>query len=123
MRILIADDDEVSLCKLEALLCKWGYEVIAVADGTSAWEVLQQENAPRLTILDWMMPGLDGSEICRQLRQLSKGAYVYVLLLTSRVGKDDIVAGMEAGADDYLSKPFDAQELKVRLRGETDCRP
>ena len=116
MRILIADDDEVSSCKLEALLSKWGYEVISVEDGISAWEALQQENAPRLTILDWMMPGMDGSEICRQLRQSRKGAYVYVLLLTSRVGKEDIVAGMEAGADDYLSKPFDAQELKVRLR-------
>ena len=116
MRILIADDDEVSRCKLEALLSKWGYEVISVEDGTSAWEALQRENAPRLTILDWMMPGLDGSEICRQLRQSNEGAYVYVLLLTSRVGKEDIVAGMEAGADDYLSKPFDAQELKVRIR-------
>ena len=116
MRILIADDDEVSRCKLEALLSKWGYEVISVEDGTSAWEALQQENAPRLTILDWMMPGMDGSEICRQLRQSRKGAYVYVLLLTSKVGKEDIVAGMEAGADDYLGKPFDAQELKVRLR-------
>ncbi len=116
MKILIADDDEVSRCKLEALLSKWGYEVISVEDGTLAWEALQQENAPRLAILDWMMPGLDGSEICRQLRHSSKGAYVYVLLLTSKVGKEDIVAGMEAGADDYLSKPFDAQELKVRLR-------
>ena len=116
MRILIADDDEVSRCKLEALLSKWGYEVISVEDGTLAWEALQQENAPRLTILDWMMPGLDGSEICRQLRQSRKGAYVYVLLLTSKVGKEDIVAGMEAGEDDYLGKPFNAQELKVRLR-------
>jgi len=116
MRILIADDDEVSRCKLEALLSKWGYEVISVEDGMTAWEALQQENAPRLTILDWMMPGMDGSEICRQLRQSSKKAYVYVLLLTSRVAKEDIVAGMEAGADDYLSKPFDAQELKVRVR-------
>lgn len=116
MRILIADDDEVSRCKLETLLNKWGYEVISVEDGKSAWDVLQREDAPRLAILDWMMPGLDGSEICRQLRQSSKGAYVYVMLLTARVGKEDIVAGMEAGADDYLSKPFDAQELKVRLR-------
>ena len=116
MRILIADDDEVSLCKLESLLCKWGYEVISMPDGSSAWEVLQHDNAPRLTILDWMMPGLDGSEICRRLRQSSNGAYVYILLLTARVGKKDIVEGMEAGADDYLSKPFDAQELKVRLR-------
>ncbi len=76
MRILIADDDEVSRGKLEALLSKWGYEVISVEDGMLAWEALQQENAPRLTILDWMMPGLDGSEICRRLRQSSKGAYV-----------------------------------------------
>ena len=116
MKILIADDDEVSLCKLEALLSKWGYEVTAVEDGTSAWEALQRHDAPRLTILDWMMPGLDGSEVCQKLRQSTKGAYVYVLLLTSKTGREDIVAGLEAGADDYLSKPFDAQELKVRLR-------
>jgi CheY-like chemotaxis protein len=77
MRILIADDDEVSRCKLEALLSKWGYEVISVEDGMTAWEALQHEDAPRLTILDWMMPGMDGSEICRQLRHSSKGAYVW----------------------------------------------
>ena len=116
MRILIAEDDDVARCKLESLLTRWGYEVISVEDGTKAWEVLQFEDSPRLTILDWMMPGLDGSDICRRLRQTSQGAYVYVLLLTSKVSKQDIVAGMEAGADDYLSKPYDAQELKVRVR-------
>ena len=117
MRILIADDDDVSRCKLEALLSKWGYEVISVEDGTTAWETLQQDDTPRLTILDWMMPGMDGSEICRQASPVeARGPTSTCCLLTSRIGKQDIVAGMEAGADDYLSKPFDAQELKVRLR-------
>src|SRR6478609_6879960 len=116
MRILIAEDDDVARCKLESLLTKWGYEVISVDDGVKAWGVLQYEDAPRLAILDWMMPGMDGSDICRHLRLTSQGAYVYVLLLTSKVSKQDIVAGMEAGADDYLIKPYDAQELKVRIR-------
>jgi len=116
MRVLIAEDDPVSRRLLEAHLGKWGYEVEAAADGDQAWGILQQPDAPRLAILDWMMPGLSGPEVCRQVRSVGQEPYTYILLLTARNQKQDLIAGMEAGADDYVTKPFDAQELKVRLR-------
>ena len=92
----------------------WGYETVVVSDGNAAWEVLQEQNAPRLAVLDWMMPGLDGPDLCRLLRKRG-GPYVYVLLLTSRDGKEDVVLGLEAGADDYVTKPFSPLELRHRL--------
>ena len=114
--ILVADDSLVSRRLLEAVLRKWGFEVVSVANGTEAWEVLQRENAPKLAILDWMMPGLSGPEVCSLVRENRAGsAYTYIILLTSRNEKEDLIAGMEAGADDYLVKPFDNNELKVRL--------
>ena len=118
MRILIADDDATSRCILEAVLIKWGYEVISVADGTEAWETMQKPDAPRLAILDWMMPGIEGVEICRKLRENKKNEeqYTYLILLTSKRSKENIVSGMEAGADDYVVKPFDQHELRVRIR-------
>lgn len=118
MRILIADDDFTSRCILEAILIKWGYEVISVADGTEAWETMQKPDAPRLAILDWMMPGMEGVEICRKLRENKKNEeqYIYLILLTSKRLKENIVSGMEAGADDYVVKPFDQHELRVRIR-------
>jgi diguanylate cyclase (GGDEF)-like protein len=116
MRILIAEDDPVSRRLLEAHLGKWGYQVSTARDGDQAWEMLQQPDAPRLAILDWMMPGLSGPDVCRQVRARAQEPYTYILLLTSRNQKQDLIAGMEAGADDYLTKPFDAQELNVRLR-------
>ena len=115
MRILIAEDDAVSRRLLEATLTKWDYEVVVTADGTQALEALKNPDAPSLAVLDWMMPGLDGSEVCRQLRQTIGDRLLYVLLLTAKGSKDDIVQGLTAGADDYVVKPFDRAELKARL--------
>ena len=121
MRILIADDSIVSRHLLDATLRKWGYEVVVACDGVEAWNALQSEDAPKLAILDWVMPGLSGLEVCRNVRERGKDkdVYTYVLLLTSKSLREDLIQGMEAGADDYLTKPFDQHELKVRLRAGT----
>ncbi len=116
VKILIADDSVVSRHLLEAALKKWGYDVESALDGVAAWNILQKEDAPSLAILDWVMPGLTGPEVCRLVRQLDKGKYTYLILLTSKSLKEDLIEGMEAGADDYLTKPFDQHELQVRLR-------
>ena len=102
--------------RLEKRLTEWGYEAVAVDDGERAWEVLQGDDAPTLAVLDWMMPGLDGPEICKRLRTGDRAAYTYVVLLTGKSAREDVIRGLEAGADDYVTKPFDAQELAVRLR-------
>jgi diguanylate cyclase (GGDEF)-like protein len=121
MRILIADDSIVSRHLLDATLRKWGYEVVVASDGLEAWNFLQAQDAPKLAILDWVMPGLTGPEVCRRVREHSqdKDSYTYILLLTSKGLREDLIEGMEAGADDYLTKPFDQHELKVRLRAGT----
>jgi sigma-B regulation protein RsbU (phosphoserine phosphatase) len=117
MRVLIADDDPIPRRLLEATLVKAGYEVVVAEDGDRAWQILQTEDVPRLAILDWLMPGMDGPEVCRKIRQRAAGApYIFLLLLTSKDRKEDIIEGMEAGADDYLTKPFHAHELRARLR-------
>ncbi|HYL34996.1 MAG TPA: diguanylate cyclase [Bryobacteraceae bacterium] len=116
MKILIADDSIVSRHLLEATLQKWGYDVVVACDGIEALELLDAEDAPALAILDWMMPGLTGPEVCRRIRQRSREPYTYILLLTSKSQKEDLIEGMEAGSDDYITKPFDQHELKVRLR-------
>jgi two-component system cell cycle response regulator len=116
MKILIADDDPVSSRLLDRLLVKWGYEVIAAHDGSEAWEVMQAENAPRVALLDWIMPGIDGLEICRRVRARSSQPYVYIMLLTANDKVGNLVEGLESGADDYLTKPFHPQELRARLR-------
>jgi two-component system cell cycle response regulator len=120
MKILIADDEPVSLRRLEKTLGGWGYEVLAARDGLEAWQFLVQPDAPKLAILDWVMPGMDGVDICRRERQLSRERYTYILLLTSRTSKADIVTGLQSGADDYLCKPVDHAELEFRLRA--GCR-
>ena len=116
MKVLIADDELVSRRLLESSLRRWGYEVIVARDGFEAWEQLQGPDAPRMAVLDWMMPGMDGAELCRQVRQSADDSYTYILLLTSKRSRESVVEGLEAGADDYVSKPFDPQELRVRLR-------
>jgi len=115
-RILIAEDDPISRKILETTLLKWGYEVDVATDGIEAWEHLQGDDAPRLAVLDWMMPGIDGTEVVRRLRCRSGAPYVYAILLTAKSQRSDIIAGMEAGADDYVLKPFDQHELQVRVK-------
>ncbi len=116
MKILIADDDPLSRRLLEKTLERVGYEVISVPDGRQAVKSLSATDAPRLALLDWMMPELDGPDVCREIRKRRQQNYVYMILLTSRQSKEDTVVGLESGADDYLVKPFNADELKARLR-------
>src|SRR5208282_5360448 len=115
-RILIAEDDPVSRRLLELFLVKWGFEVSIATTGTEALQMLERLDAPRLAILDWMMPGMEGVQVCQKLRETADRKYVYILLLTARTQKEDLLQGLESGADDYLTKPFDAQELRARLR-------
>lgn len=115
MKVLIADDDPVSRRLLEASLEKWGYDASAVVDGTSAWEAMQDPHPPQLLILDWLMPHIDGLELCRRARNLKSLRTCYIILLTSRATKSDIVKGLESGADDYITKPFDPGELRARV--------
>lgn len=115
MRILIAEDDPISRRVLSATLRKNGYDVIETCDGEQALDALRAPDAPRLAVLDWMMPGIDGAEVCRRVRADDTMPYAYLLLLTARGEKDDIVGGLDAGADDYLTKPFDPHELRSRL--------
>jgi two-component system, cell cycle response regulator len=114
--VLIAEDDPIFRRILESWFKRWEYRVTAVENGVDAWKVLQREDAPKLVILDWMMPGMDGIELCRRIRRRDQGPYRYVLLLTAKDDKQDVVAGLEAGADDYLTKPFDVDELRARVR-------
>ena len=120
MRILIADDDPIALLLLESTISKWGgYEIVAAKDGVSAWDILQAANPPALAILDWMMPGLDGIDVCRSVRRLPHLQGMYLILVTGREGRDDRLAGLQAGANDYLTKPFDPAELEARVRVAT----
>jgi len=116
MKILAAEDNLIFRSILGNLLTKWGYDVVSASDGAEAWQILQSDDAPRLAILDWMMPGLDGPEVCRRLRASGREPYIYILLLTARTESQDLVEGMEAGADDYLRKPLNSMELRARLR-------
>lgn len=116
MKVLVADDDAVTRRALRGLLDYLGHETVEACDGPSAWEAIRACDEPSLIILDWMMPGMSGIEICRRLRDGVNKPYQYILMLTARDAMDDLVEGMDAGADDYLRKPFDIRELRVRVR-------
>ena len=116
MRVLIADDSPLSQKILQTHLQRWGYQSVTVSDGDAAWRMLQEPEAPALVIMDWMMPEMDGIEVCRRVRAAKREPYIYIILLTGRDDRADIVRGLDAGADDYIVKPFDTHELNVRLR-------
>jgi signal transduction histidine kinase len=116
MNILVAEDNLFYARLLGGTLAEWGYEVVAVQDGEAAWQVLRDKDAPKLAILDWMMPGLDGVELCRRLRATAREEPTYVILLTAKEGRENVVAGLQSGADDYICKPFDRDELRARLQ-------
>lgn len=120
MRILVAEDNLVFQTVLQSMLTQWGYDVVVASDGEEAWSRLQHEEVSWLAILDWVMPGLDGIEVCRRVRASTRLRYTYVLILTAKTGSEDLVAAMEAGADDYVAKPFKSAELRARLRA--GCR-
>jgi two-component system, cell cycle response regulator len=115
LRVLLAEDDATSRVMLRALLTKWGYEVTDVGDGDSAWSLLQQDDAPKLALLDWMMLGLDGPAVCRLVAGLETARPPYVILVTGRSETSDVVDGLRAGASDYVAKPYVAAELRARV--------
>ncbi len=115
MKILLAEDDIISRLMLEAILKKWSFEVISVDNGLKAWEILQQHDVPPIALLDWEMPGIDGLELCRRTKLLDRENPIYIILLTGRNSKEDTVIGLQAGADDYITKPFDNSELLARI--------
>ena len=116
MRALVADDDRVTAEILSRTLKRWEFDVTVVGNGAAAWDHLRAATAPTLAILDWMMPELDGPEVCRRVRRELPLANMYLMLLTARESRGDLVAGLDAGADDYITKPFDAEELRARVQ-------
>ncbi len=116
MKVLIAEDDEVSRRILEYWLKKWGYQVIVAHNGRQAWEILNNQDAPRMAILDWMMPEMDGLEVCRLVREKEENEYIYIIMLTAKDTKHDIIKALDAGADDYINKPYYQGELQSRIK-------
>ena len=115
MRVLIADDEATSRHLIQATLGGWGFEVLVAVDGWEALRVLQGSRGPEIAMLDWMMPGIDGLDVCRRMRATMPNAATYIILVTARGGLENVVRGLEAGADDYITKPFDPRELRARL--------
>ena len=116
MKVLIAEDDHTSRFILEAILKKWGYDPFTTHDGETTWLELQKPEAPKLVILDWNMPRMNGLEVCREVRRIESPVPPYIIILTSRDEKTDIVKGLDAGANDYIAKPYDSEELLARIR-------
>jgi DNA-binding response OmpR family regulator len=116
VRVLLAEDSGVIRILLKQMLQKWGYEIVFAEDGEQAWRVLERADSPRIALLDWMMPGPDGLEVCQRVRKAGREPRVYIILLTGKDQKEDVVRGLAAGADDYLRKPFDNAELEARMR-------
>ena len=115
-RILIAEDEALTRTRLEAQLKAWGFEVVSCSDGQQAWNIMSAPDGPRMALLDWMMPETNGTDLCAALRELAHGSLLYLILLTGRDSKQDIVTGLEAGANDYVTKPWNADERRARLR-------
>lgn len=115
MKILIAEDDVVTSALLQSDLKEWGYTPVAAANGADAWKILRERNRPELALVDWMMPSLSGPELCQRVRELNQPVPVYIILLTGKTSKDDIVQGLQAGAQDYVTKPHDSCELRARI--------
>ena len=115
MRVLIADDEATSRRLIQTTLGSWGFEVLVAVDGCEALRVLQESTGPEIAMLDWIMPGIDGLEVCRRVRASMPNAATYIILLTARGGLENVVRGLEAGADDYMTKPFNPRELRARL--------
>jgi DNA-binding response OmpR family regulator len=116
MRLLLAEDNTTTRIVLESTLRDWGYDVVATPDGAQAWQELQAERAPELVLLDWTMPDLTGPDVCRKVRNGPHAQSTYIILLTARANREDLLAGFQAGADEYIVKPFDLEELRVRLQ-------
>ena len=116
MKVLIAEDDPVGMRLLEAFLQEWGYEVRVTSGGREAWGVLQEPEAPNLIISDWMMPDMNGAELCKNIRAMNRADYIYFIMLTSKSEKEDVIEGLQSGADDFIIKPFDQNELKYRVK-------
>ncbi|KPA16820.1 response regulator receiver modulated diguanylate cyclase [Candidatus Magnetomorum sp. HK-1] len=116
MKILVADDSEMTRMILQGRLKQWGYEPVNACDGQEAWDILRKKGRPRVALIDWMMPKMNGIQVCENIRKYIKEPYIYTILLTAKKGKEDLVQAMNAGADDFISKPFDPHILKVRLR-------
>ena len=116
MRVLVAEDESLTRRVLEGALIKWGYDVLVCRDGAEAWDTLQRPHAPELVLLDWMMPGIDGLDVCRRVRGMPDSSLTYIIVLTSKKRRDDLIAVLDIGADDYVTKPFDPLELRARIR-------
>jgi DNA-binding response OmpR family regulator len=116
VKLLIAEDEYTTRLTVQVVLEQWGYRVDSVEDGHEAWKVLQKPDGPQIAILDWEMPGIDGVELCNKVKMLERETPVYVIMLTGRDAQDDILKGFDAGADDYMTKPFDENELRARVR-------